>query len=177
MREVQSRDAKVRVWERPYSPDRIRKFAGSLLELEWKKGRDGCERRLDPKAAAKTPALRSLTRRLPITADHELTEAFLTLTGPTDTPRIRPTRPHCARCTTVVVDLNWKWNPNWAGELFFYDAQGDSVFCVSPRVGRIVWCSGKARYRIGVPRVSCALPRMALHLVYRCARRPRRGGP
>jgi hypothetical protein len=63
---------------------------------------------------------------------------------------------------TVVIYLNPRWQPDWAGETVFFDAEGDIVHAVLPKPGRAVIFDGSILHAArGVSRI-CTAARVTL---------------
>jgi len=52
---------------------------------------------------------------------------------------------------TVMMFLNQTWDPNWGGEIVFFNKDFDARACVNPKAGRVVIFSNAINHRPGMP--------------------------
>jgi hypothetical protein len=67
---------------------------------------------------------------------------------------------------SAVYYLNEKWDVNWGGEIIFYENNGDALFAVTPKPGRLVLFRGAITHKIGIPNRQCLISRISLALKY-----------
>jgi Rps23 Pro-64 3,4-dihydroxylase Tpa1-like proline 4-hydroxylase len=75
--------------------------------------------------------------------------------------------PHCD-ITPGMSGMTWlyysnpAWEPTWMGETIFYDSQGEPVYAVFPKPGRVVVFAADILHRGGVPSRVCTEARRSL---------------
>jgi len=63
---------------------------------------------------------------------------------------------------TLLYFANPAWETAWMGETVFYEGQGEPLYTVMPRPGRVLAFHGELLHRGGVPSRSCHEPRLSL---------------
>lgn len=63
---------------------------------------------------------------------------------------------------TCLYYANPVWERNWQGETIFYDSEGEPLYAVAPRPGRIAIFDGDIIHRVGVPSRECYQPRITV---------------
>jgi hypothetical protein len=97
-------------------------------------------------------------------------------------PRIRLERVHCN--TSLYGDMQFPhhdltpgmtwlyysnpvWQPTWMAETIFYDSQGEPVYAVFPKPGRVAVFAADILHRGGVPSRECVEARRSLAFKFR----------
>lgn len=65
---------------------------------------------------------------------------------------------------TALYFANADWQPDWQGELVFYDKAGEAHFLVAPKPGRLCIFTGEIVHRGGVPSPLCRTQRFTVVL-------------
>ena len=65
---------------------------------------------------------------------------------------------------TAIYFANDEWQPDWQGELVFYDKAGEPYFVVAPKPGRLCLFTGEIVHRGGVPSPLCRKQRLTVVL-------------
>jgi SM-20-related protein len=63
---------------------------------------------------------------------------------------------------TSLYFANSVWETNWMGETIFYNDEGEPVYAVIPKPGRLIVFAGDIVHRGGVPSRECFEPRLSL---------------
>jgi Rps23 Pro-64 3,4-dihydroxylase Tpa1-like proline 4-hydroxylase len=63
---------------------------------------------------------------------------------------------------TALYYANPRWEADWMGETLFCDPDGEPIYAVAPRPGRLVVFDGEVPHRGGVPSRCCGEPRLSL---------------
>lgn len=75
----------------------------------------------------------------------------------------------CDDCMTFLYYGNVVWSPRWGGETVIYSDDFESVVCVTPKPGRLVFFNASLHHRAGIPTKECPTFRYGLSLFYRCS--------
>ncbi|WP_295631531.1 2OG-Fe(II) oxygenase [Novosphingobium sp.] len=63
---------------------------------------------------------------------------------------------------TALYFANADWEPDWQGELVFYDKSGEASMLVAPKPGRLCLFNGEIVHRGGVPSPLCRTQRFTV---------------
>jgi len=78
--------------------------------------------------------------------------------------RHRDNRDVASRDLTALLFVAEQWESDWGGETLFYDEEGEAVFAVSPKPGRLVLFRSTIEHRAGTPSRICPRTRLTLAL-------------
>ena len=67
---------------------------------------------------------------------------------------------------TALYFANPYWEVNWMGETVFYNREGEPLYAVIPKPGRLLVFDGEIAHRGGVPSRECFEPRISLALKF-----------
>ena len=72
---------------------------------------------------------------------------------------------------SVLYCVNSEWDPNWGGELLFFNQDLEATACVSYRPGRAILFPANLFHRANVPYRQCTETRFSLSIRYRLSSR------
>lgn len=67
---------------------------------------------------------------------------------------------------TALYFANPHWEVNWMGETVFYNRDGEPLYAVIPKPGRLLVFDGEIAHRGGVPSRECSEPRISLAIKF-----------